>query len=85
MTTEAYGGTALIEGLKKQKLLIVERDDNEEIKEEYFIKLINYTTKTGVKAAKEMKTKAKEERRKFYKINDWDQYEETVIESNQYE
>ena len=48
------------------------RDDNDQIEEEYLIKLIDYVSRTGSKAVKEIKKNALEERRKLYKINDWE-------------
>ena len=76
-----YNSEKIIRGLQIENLMVVDRNVDDKIDEEYLIKLINYMNRTGAKAAKVITKTYKEERRKLHEAEDWYAYENTIMEA----
>ena len=55
MTTEPFGDETIARDLARKNLIVVQRDSHGQIDEEYFLKLLAFTNKTGNKATKGIK------------------------------
>ena len=83
ITTEPFGDDTITRDLARAGLIQVLRDDDGQINEDYFLKLLAFTDKTGKKATQQIVRVAREDRRKHFAAEEWDEYQACLAEADQ--